>query len=108
MLYPARKTNPSFRGVVGVVAYYVPAIHSTIAFMFSVPYDYTWYENFWNVKLYNGERRASYSMYEDMYYNANPFPANGGHERDLGHNLKFEGAMANSGQPTLEIHVRTK
>lgn len=108
LLYPARKTNSSLRGVVGVVAYCIPHLRSTIAFMFSVPYDYTWYDNSWNVKLYSGERRASYSMYEDMYYNAYPFPANGGQERDLGYNLKVEGAMASSGQPTLEIHVGTK
>ena len=109
MLYPARKTSgPVARGVVGVVAFYVEPIKSSVGVMFSVPYDYNLYQNWWNVKLYNGDRRADYAMYEDLYYYAYPFKANGWHERDLGHNLKFRGVMSSSGQPTLEIHVTKK
>ena len=109
MLYPARKTNGLARGVVGVVAFYVPSpIKSTVAVMFSVPFDYNWYENWWNVKLYKGYKRADYGTWVDLYYHANPFKANGWHERDLGHNLKFRGVMASSGRATLEIHVTKK
>ena len=105
MLYTARKTSGSVRGVVGVVAYSVPWIRGTIAVMFSVPYDYGLFENWWNVKLYNGIKRADYKIFEDMYYEANPFPANGWHERDLDTICKFRGAISSSGQATLEIYV---
>ena len=108
MLYPARKTKGSARGVVGVVAYYVQPIRSTIAVMFSVPFDYGLYQNWWNVKLYYGKRRADYKIYEEMYYRANPFPADGWRERNLGSNCKVRGSTSSSGQPTLEIHVQRK
>ena len=109
MLYPARKSKgPVARGVLGAVAFYVPKIQSTVAVMFSVPYDYNLYQNWWNVKLYKGKPRASCAMFNDMYYYANPFRANGWHERDLGSHLKFRGIMSNAGTSTLEIHVLKK
>ena len=108
MLYGARKTNGSVRGAVGVLAYYVPSIRRTVAIMYSVPFDYFWYENWWNLKLYRGRRRASRNMFKDLYYRANPFRANGWHDRDLGSDCKFRGVMSNSGKATLEIHVLTK
>ena len=73
--------------------------------MFSIPFDYNLYRNWWNAKLYSGNKRAGYNQYRDLYYNANPFQANGWHERSLGSNLKFRGSMSNSGKATLEIHV---
>ena len=108
MLYPARKTNLLARGVVGVVDFDVPPIKRSVAAMFSLPFDYNWYEDWWNVKLYKEHERADYAMWVDMYYHANPFKANGWHERDLGNNLKFRGVMSSPGQATLEIHVVRK
>ena len=108
MLYTARKTNWSASGVVGVVAFYVPGIRRTVAVMYSVPYSYWWHENWWNVKLYFGRIRADRRMFKDLYYRANPFKANGWHERYLGSACKFRGVMSNSGQSTLEIHVLKK
>ncbi|XP_015778148.1 PREDICTED: DELTA-actitoxin-Ate1a-like [Acropora digitifera] len=108
VLYTARKTSGSVRGAVGVVAYNVPWVRRTVAVMFSVPYDYGLFENWWNVKLYNGIKRADYEIFKDMYYDANPFQANGWHERDLGIICKFRGAMSSSGQATLEIYVTRK
>ena len=105
LIYTARKTAGSFRGAVGVVAYYVPKIDSTIAFMFSVPFDYTWYENLWNVKLYGQKNQANSRMYDDM--KKNPFKADGWKGRRLGPKLKFEGVMSSSSDATLKIHVRT-
>ena len=108
MLYTARKTKgPVARGVVGVVAFYVPGISKTVAVLFSVPYDYNLYQNWWNVRFYEGERQADYSIYNDLYY-SNPFKADVPHERDLGNNLKFRGDMSSSGTPTLEIRVQGK
>ncbi|XP_020600665.1 DELTA-actitoxin-Aeq1b-like [Orbicella faveolata] len=107
VVWGARKTG-GFKGSVGVLTYYVPNIHRTLAVMWSVPYDYFWYENWWNVELYRGDVKASHSMWSDLYYDANPFKANGWHERDLGTSCKFRGSMTSHGQATLEIHVSTK
>jgi len=109
VLYGPRKTSgPTATGAVGVLTYYVPRIHRTLAVMWSVPYDYFWYENWWNVKLYSGRKTADYDMWEDLYYYANPFRANGYYSRDLGSICEFYGIMSSSGTPTLEIHVRRK
>lgn len=105
-LYGPRKTDgPTATGAVGVFTYYIPGKAATLAVMWSVPFDYNFYENWWNVKLYNGKKPANYDMYVDLYYDASPFKANGWHTRNLGHDLKFRGAMASSGKATLEIHV---
>ena len=74
--------------------------------MFSIPFAYDLYENYWNVKLYPGNKRAGNNQFSDLYYNANPFRANGWHQRSLGSNLKFRGSMSNSGKATLEIQVQ--
>ena len=106
VVYGPRKTaGPVATGVVGVLAYYIPNIHKTLAVMYSVPFDYNWYENWWNAKLYPGNQRASYDQYYNLYYDAKPFRANGWHGRSLGSGLKVRGSMSNSGQATLEIHV---
>ena len=93
---------------VGVLAYYIPNIDKTLAVMFSVPLDYNLYQNWWNAKLYPGNKDASYDQYHELYYQANPFKANGWQERSLGFRLKFRGSMSDFGQATLEINVLRK
>ena len=50
-------------------------------------------------------REGPTEMYEDLYYDADPFRADGSHTRELGSGLKFHGSMSSSGEATLEIHV---
>ena len=74
--------------------------------MFSVPFDYNLYQNWWNAKLYPGNQDASKAQYSDLYYHANPIKANHWVEgRSLGFGLKLRGSMSSSGKATLEIHV---
>lgn len=106
VLYGPRKTNgPVATGVVGVLAYYIPSKDKTLAVMWSVPFDYNLYQNWWNIHLYNGNKKADYGMYTDLYNDIYPFKANGWHKKDLGSGLKSRGSMSNSGAATLEIHV---
>ena len=68
MLYGARKTaGPVARGAVGVLTYYIPDIDKTLAVMYSVPFDYNWYSNWFDVWLYSGKRRANYNLWYQMY-----------------------------------------
>ena len=90
------------------MAYYIPSIGKTLAVMFSVPFDYNLYQNWWNAKLYPGNQRASYKQYHELYYDADPFKANGRHDRTLGSNLKFSGSMSNTGNATLMIEVQNE
>ena len=74
--------------------------------MFSVPLDYLCYENWWNAKLYDGNKRADSNQYNELYSDAeDPCKADGWHERSLGSGLKFYGSISNSGHATLEIHI---
>ena len=78
----------------------------SICVMYSVPFDYNWYSNWWNVKRYDGCTRASYNVFRELYYYANPFKADSSwKERYLGGGLKMRGSMTPSGESTLEIHV---
>nr|C5NSL2.1 RecName: Full=DELTA-actitoxin-Aas1a; Short=DELTA-AITX-Aas1a; AltName: Full=Bandaporin; Short=Cytolysin bp-1; Flags: Precursor [Anthopleura asiatica]BAH80315.1 bandaporin [Anthopleura asiatica] len=106
LLYDGQKTRgPVATGVVGVFAYAM-SDGNTLAVMFSIPYDYNLYSNWWNVKTYSGMKRADQSMYEDLYYHASPFKGdNGWHSRNLGYGLKCRGFMNSSGAAKLEIHV---
>ena len=67
--------------------------------MFSVPFDYNLYQNWWNAKLHPGNKRANYDQYYDLYYDANASKANGWH----GSGLKFRGSMSNSDKATLRF-----
>ena len=105
LLYGARKTSVLARGAIGTMTNYIPDISQILVVMFSVPFDYNLYSNWWDVKLYSGYRSASYSNWRDIYY-GNPFKGdNHWHYRDLGSGLKFKGAMSSSSTTTLEIHV---
>nr|A0A345GPN1.1 RecName: Full=Nigrelysin; Short=Ng; AltName: Full=Actinoporin; AltName: Full=DELTA-actitoxin-Ani1a; Short=DELTA-AITX-Ani1a; AltName: Full=Pore-forming toxine; Short=PFT; Flags: Precursor [Anthopleura nigrescens]AXG64230.1 nigrelysin precursor [Anthopleura nigrescens] len=106
LLYDGQKNRgPVATGVVGVITYTM-GDGNTLAVMFSVPYDYNWYSNWWNVKIYHGKVRASQKMYEDLYYYRSPFKGdNGWHERNLGYGLKSKGFMNSSGAALLQIKV---
>ena len=108
LVYNARKTKgPTATGAVGVLAFKVKSDKPlTLAVLFSVPFDYNLYYNWWNVKIYEGVRRADYDMYYEMY-NGDPFKGdNGWHERDLGHGLRVKGNMNSSEKATLQVHIR--
>ncbi|XP_031563888.1 DELTA-actitoxin-Aeq1b [Actinia tenebrosa] len=106
LLYNGQKDRgPVATGVVGVLAYAM-SDGNTLAVLFSIPFDYNLYSNWWNVKVYKGHRRADQRMYEELYYNLSPFRGdNGWHNRDLGYGLTSRGFMNSSGQSILEIHV---
>lgn len=108
MLYGPRKSKgPVATGVVGVLTYYIPAKGSTLAVMWSVPFDYNLYSNWWNVKLYNGKKRPDHAMYKELYYDADPFRAGSWDTKNLGGGLKCRGFMTTPGEAKLQIKVST-
>lgn len=94
-----------FIGVVGVFIYYILDKKLIFIVMWFVFYDYNLYENWWNVKLYDGNVRVSKFMYEVLYYYINFFRVNGWYSRDFGYGLKFCGFMFSFGKVILEIYV---
>nr|P0C1F8.2 RecName: Full=DELTA-stichotoxin-Hcr4b; Short=DELTA-SHTX-Hcr4b; AltName: Full=Cytolysin RTX-S II; Short=RTX-SII [Heteractis crispa] len=105
LLYSGRKdTGPVATGAVAAFAYYMSNGH-TLGVMFSVPFDYNLYSNWWDVKIYSGKRRADQAMYEDMYY-GNPYRGdNGWHQKNLGYGLKMKGIMTSAVEAILEIRI---
>lgn len=66
LLYDAHKNRgPVATGVVGTFAYYVSKGSKgyTIGVLYSVPFDYNLYENWWNVKVYDGKKLADNDIY---------------------------------------------
>uniref|UniRef100_A0A679KL36 mRNA n=1 Tax=Oulactis sp. TaxID=2093647 RepID=A0A679KL36_OULSP len=106
LLYNSQKNRgPVATGVVGVLTYAM-SDGNTLAVLFSVPYDYNLYSNWWNVRVYSGKQRATQYMYEKLYYDYSPFKGdNGWHSRNLGYGLKCRGFMNSSGKAVLEIQV---
>ena len=106
-IYGARKTaGPVATGAVGVLCYYVPQMYKSVCVMFSVPFDYNWYSNWWNVKIYQGRANVGASIYEDMY-NDDPFKGDDKyHSKYLGHGLNLKrGCMSSSGTAALQIVI---
>ena len=66
--YPARKTNgPTATGAVGVLCYYIPDRSKTLCVMFSVPFSYHWYSNWWDVQVLSGKVQPHEKLYKKMY-----------------------------------------
>ena len=108
VLYNARKTNgPTATGAVGVVGFQM-SDGNTLGVMFSVPFDYNLYSNWWNAKVYEGSKSVNHDMYKDLYYDADPFKGDDQyHEReDIGQGYKVKGVMSSSGTCTLMVSIR--
>ena len=67
--YSERKTSgPTATGAVGVLCYYIPDRKLSLCVLFSVPYDYNWYSNWWDVQVFSGKKEPNQQLYEEMYY----------------------------------------
>ena len=72
-VFPARKTSgPVATGAVGVLCYYIPDKKMSLCVLFSVPFDYNLYSNWWDVKVFSGKKSPNHQLYVDMYY-GNPY-----------------------------------
>ena len=107
LLQGCRKTSgPVARGTVGVFTYTL-SDGNTIAVMWSVPFDYNLYSNWWNVLAFRGKKYANKELFDYMYsWSGNPFSGdNEWKTKNLDLGYKVRGAMAASGMATMEIHV---
>ena len=84
--------------------YYTQGADKTVAVMFSVPFDYNLYSNWWDVKIYNGMKRATYDMYEDMYYN-HPYQGDNGWHTKYANGFQVKGTMISAGECVMELRI---
>ncbi|XP_030294129.1 DELTA-sagatoxin-Srs1a-like [Sparus aurata] len=108
------KTGGTVRGAVGVFTYdlYNKSKGQTagrIAVMFSVPFNFNLYDNWYAVGVFEKSRACNYDLYYQMYYyTGNMFTreiAGNGIERMNGP-VAITASMTNSYQPILSLEVR--
>merc|ERR1712002_831679 len=68
------KTSAKATGAVGVLTYDLLERQSNsakekVAIMFSVPYDYNMYKNWFALGMYPMDKESNESLYKEMYYN---------------------------------------
>ena len=81
--------------------YYIKKNDTSLAMMYFVSYGP---QRYWYVKMYDGDKRASEEMMDDMFspsYKAD----NQWHNGTLGFDLMCRVRMSPSAQATLEIHI---
>lgn len=105
MLYGAVSTEEgSDKGkVFGVLAYYIRDIRKTLAVMWADPYMT---DNYWNIRLYDGQKAADYEMFSDLQ-DRDPIVSYETIHRPLGSGLKVIGSISEHELTKLEIHVHT-
>ncbi|CAB4006202.1 actinoporin [Paramuricea clavata] len=107
VIYTARKTSGAATGAVGVISFYITNEDITLCVLFSVPYDYNLYSNWWNAKVYQGKKYANYNAYNDLYYSSSPFKGdNRYHSKSLGWHYTAKGVMSSSGTGYLQLSVK--
>ncbi|XP_058865875.1 DELTA-sagatoxin-Srs1a-like [Acipenser ruthenus] len=82
-------------GCVGVLTYDVSENNkskalSRFAIMFSVPYDYTKYENWFSIGLFDSERSCDESLFNLMYYEKGSFVRDNASSTEM----KYEGELS--------------
>ncbi|CAG8478153.1 9753_t:CDS:2 [Funneliformis caledonium] len=106
LVWGARKISGVFGGTVGVIAYHFQDRNESLVFMWSVPLNYIFYSNWWNIKVYNGHVKANRALFEKIY-NDLPHKGDGKMYRGvLSTDLLFKGTMRNSGITTIVIEVQ--
>ncbi|CAG8705454.1 5428_t:CDS:2, partial [Funneliformis mosseae] len=105
LVWGARKIAGFTGGTVGVIVYHLKDRNESLAFMWSVPFNYGFYSNWWNLKVFKGRVRANQALYDRMYHELPHEGDNNIYRGILNSDLLYSGTMGNSGTPTIEIEI---
>jgi hypothetical protein len=99
------KTNDVARGTVGLLSYQVDGEEHKLVVMWSVPYDYNFYENWWNVAMYPKGKALDSALFKEMYKTAKKGSQTVSMNID-GWAYEIAGSMGTSGKTTLKIDLK--
>ncbi|CAB5179824.1 unnamed protein product [Rhizophagus irregularis] len=128
LVWGTRKTaGPVATGTVGVFVYHIKDQNQSLAFMWSIPFDYNIYSNWWSIIVYDGFIEANdgnnsilltksklpqylfyiidLDLYREMYYNSPNKGDSQTYKRDLNFGWRYEGSMGNSGTPIIVVDI---
>lgn len=99
--------GPLPTGSAGVVTFYIPGRHVTVALMWAVPFNYGLYSNMWNVDVLKGNQPASSTVYYRLYYSGSPHKGDGNfvEGRLVDGDWTYEGSMGHSAKPFLDVSI---
>ncbi|GBC00370.1 hypothetical protein RclHR1_03830009 [Rhizophagus clarus] len=105
-VWGARKTEFSTNGTAGVIVYHIRDYNLSLAFMWSLPFAYVFYSNWWNLKIYEGFVEPNEDLFWKMYYDS-PHPGNGNpFSGKLSGGWSYEGSMGDAGQSVIVIDFK--
>ncbi|XP_018545014.1 DELTA-actitoxin-Afr1e [Lates calcarifer] len=112
------KTSAKACGAVGVLTYDLFERHSNraaekLAIMFSVPYDYNMYKNWFAVGIFNHDKECNEALYKEMYYNKEQQgfvrqESSGSGITYEGSNLDIKATMSPMGRAIMKVEVWDK
>ncbi|CAG8626331.1 6318_t:CDS:2 [Funneliformis mosseae] len=77
-----------------------------LVWVLSVPFNYGFYSNWWNIKIFKGRVRANQALYERIFHDLPHEGDNNIYRGILNSDLLYSGSMGNSGiTPTIEIEI---
>ena len=106
----SRKTEYSTFGTWGVVTYEIKNTNKKLAIMWSVPYNYGIYENWFKLSIINLDSQTDKNLLDDMYYNKGMTKgkvkkAATGSETWQQEGYILQGIMGTGGSATLNIQL---
>ncbi|XP_049319883.1 DELTA-actitoxin-Afr1e-like [Astyanax mexicanus] len=110
------KTGHTACGAVGVLTYKIlpdDKLHrpEKLAIMFSVPFNYNHYENWFALGVYEAGKSCNYDLYYQMYYERGPFKREKGTGSVLTYSSKtvdLSGTMSPQGYSVIKVELSDK
>lgn len=106
------KTPHGARGAVGVLTYDLQneskKCDGKMAVMFSIPYDYFWYRNWYGVGVYDINTKCDKSLFHEMYYNTEKGFVRAEAKDSLtyrGEDVNIAVTMSDSCTPVIKVQV---
>uniref|UniRef100_A0AAR2IWB8 Actinoporin-like protein n=1 Tax=Pygocentrus nattereri TaxID=42514 RepID=A0AAR2IWB8_PYGNA len=109
------KTNHVARGAIGVMTYQIctddKRCFGELAIMFSVPYDYNFFRNWFALGIYERPISCDYNLFYQMYYNNGSFTRAKGKGNSIdytGKHAYVTGTMSAFGQSIMKVEFRDR